>query len=590
MEINQVKIKGFRNFKDATINFSQKSLIIGPNDIGKTNLIFALRILLDKSLSDVDIEPKDSDFYAYEDTNTFLILIKFTDVTEDILRSRFRERISADDELFLGFRANRDIDTQSIEHSFFAGHSESAMEELENGRFYLKVLNLKYISSNRNLSAFIKKEKRILFKETKEKRSPAEKDADDQKLIELKGDLDNINSIIPELTFIKNSTTVLNQELEKLSFRHSTHRVAFDVGTSDSSRMIDNVRLVSKYNDKSVEIGGDGKNNQIFFALWAAKNEILENHLIEITIYCIEEPEVHLHPHQQRKLAEYLSTLLKNQIIITTHSPQITSEFSPNSIIRLYSENLETKAANNGCSEIIAESFQRFGHRLSIIPAEAFFADVVFLVEGTSEILFYKALAASTGYKIDLDRQNISILSVEGVGFKVYIQILNALKIRWILRTDYDTSKIPHQDNKYQFAGIKRCLAIYKEFFNDSNPFNELINLKEPLLSNFEGDLPPQTNVDAAKEFEKFLIDYNMFLSYKDLENDLLFSEIKPYLIEFFEIADEQKIIAGMQKNKATFMYLFLKSHSDKLLVLKNNQIISPLKRCKKIADHIEIL
>jgi putative ATP-dependent endonuclease of OLD family len=235
MEINQVKIKGFRNFKDATINFSQKSLIIGPNDVGKTNLIFALRILLDKSLSDVDIEPKDSDFYAYEDTNTFLILIKFTDVTEDILRSRFRERISADDELFLGFRANRDIDTQSIEHSFFAGHSESAMEELENGRFYLKVLNLKYISSNRNLSAFIKKEKRILFKETKEKRSSAEKDADDQKLIELKGDLDNINSIIPELTFIKNSTTILNQELEKLSFRHSTHRVAFDVGTSDSS-------------------------------------------------------------------------------------------------------------------------------------------------------------------------------------------------------------------------------------------------------------------------------------------------------------------------------------------------------------------
>jgi putative ATP-dependent endonuclease of OLD family len=354
--------------------------------------------------------------------------------------------------------------------------------------------------------------------------------------------------------------------------------------------MIDNVRLVSKYNDKSVEIGGDGKNNQIFFALWAAKNEIQENHLIEITIYCIEEPEVHLHPHQQRKLAEYLSTLLKNQIIITTHSPQITSEFSPNSIIRLYSENLETKAANNGCSEIIAESFQRFGHRLSIIPAEAFFADVVFLVEGTSEILFYKALAASTGYKIDLDRQNISILSVEGVGFKVYIQILNALKIRWILRTDYDISKIPHQDNKYQFAGIKRCLAIYKEFFNDSNPFNELINLKEPLLSNFEGDLPPQTNVDAAKEFEKFLIDYNMFLSYKDLENDLLFSEIKPYLIEFFEIADEQKIIAGMQKNKATFMYLFLKSHSDKLLVLQNNQIILPLKRCKEIADHIEIL
>jgi putative ATP-dependent endonuclease of the OLD family len=49
-----------------------------------------------------------------------------------------------------------------------------------------------------------------------------------------------------------------------LSFRHSSHKIAFDVGTSDASRMVDDVRLISKYNDKSVEIGGDGKNNQIF--------------------------------------------------------------------------------------------------------------------------------------------------------------------------------------------------------------------------------------------------------------------------------------------------------------------------------------
>ncbi|MHB8163222.1 MAG: ATP-dependent nuclease [Methanoregula sp.] len=590
MRLNQVKIKGFRNFKDSTINFSQKSLIIGPNDVGKTNLIYALRILLDKSLSEVDIEPKDSDFYAYEDTNEFSILIKFIDVTEEILRSRLGKQISDNNELFLGFRAIRNPDTQSIEHSFFAGSSINTLEDLDSGRFYLKVLNLKYISSIRNLSAYIKKEKKTLFKETKEKRSDEERESDDNKIIELKDNLDNINSLIPELAFIKNSTVVLNQELEKLSFRHSTHKIAFDVGTSDPSRMIDNVRLISKYNNKSVEIGGDGKNNQIFFALWAAKNEIQENNLIEITIYCIEEPEVHLHPHQQRKLAEYLSTLLKSQIVITSHSPQIVSEFSPNSIIRLYSENFETKVANNGCSEIIGDSFKKFGYRLSIIPAEAFFADVVFLVEGTSEILFYKALAESTNEEIDLDRQNISILSVEGISFKIYIQILNALEIKWVFRTDNDISKIPHQENKYQFAGIKRCLAIYKEFFNNSVPFNNLIKLKESLLSDFEGELPPKINIDAAKEFVDFFKDYDMFLSDKDLETDLLLSEIKPNLIDFFGTSDEEKIIAGMQRKKATFMHSFLKNHSDRLSTLHDNKIIAPLMRCKEIAEQIEIL
>ena len=66
MKISEVKIKGFRNFKDETIKFKNHSLIMGENDIGKSNLIYALRILLDRSLSELDIEPLDSDFYVHD--------------------------------------------------------------------------------------------------------------------------------------------------------------------------------------------------------------------------------------------------------------------------------------------------------------------------------------------------------------------------------------------------------------------------------------------------------------------------------------------------------------------------------------------
>jgi AAA15 family ATPase/GTPase len=37
---------------------SMKNLIIGANDVGKTNLLYAIRLLLDKSLSELDLEPK----------------------------------------------------------------------------------------------------------------------------------------------------------------------------------------------------------------------------------------------------------------------------------------------------------------------------------------------------------------------------------------------------------------------------------------------------------------------------------------------------------------------------------------------------
>lgn len=68
MRLKTLYIKGFRNFKEATINFNNQSLIIGANDVGKTNLLYALRILLDRGFSDLDLELKESDFYVYEET------------------------------------------------------------------------------------------------------------------------------------------------------------------------------------------------------------------------------------------------------------------------------------------------------------------------------------------------------------------------------------------------------------------------------------------------------------------------------------------------------------------------------------------
>lgn len=39
MQLKTLYIKGFRNFKNVTVNFNEHSLMIGANDVGKTNLI-----------------------------------------------------------------------------------------------------------------------------------------------------------------------------------------------------------------------------------------------------------------------------------------------------------------------------------------------------------------------------------------------------------------------------------------------------------------------------------------------------------------------------------------------------------------------
>jgi len=582
MKLSTAIIKGFRNFKEATINFNEKSLIIGANDVGKTNLLWALRMLLDKGLSEFDIEPKDSDFYAYEEVNEFSITLKFENVTEDCVVAKLKGIISDDNELYLSYKAKKDPVTAVKNYEIYAGHSLSHLEILEE-RFYRRVINIKYIGCQRDLYGYINREKKNLLQYAKEERTDDEKKADEQTIASIKEDLVNIDNNIPKLHFIKKATDSINNELDKLSFHHSNQKIVFDAGSSEVDKFIGNVSLASKNDDKNLVVGGDGKLNQIFLSLWATSNNISDIHPKEVTIFCIEEPEAHLHPHQQRKLAEYLSQTLTGQVLITTHSPQIVCEFSPNSIIRLYQKNFNTNAASNGCSQIISESFNEFGYRLSIIPSEAFFSNVVFLVEGVSEEIFYKAL--SRQINLELDRFNISILMVDGVGFETYIKILNALNIRWVLRTDNDIFKIPKKE-LFRLAGIQRAIKFYRMKSKTNEKVENILKENEKYLTNIENDtnIPP-INLKAAQEIINTLSKCGVFIAKKDLENDLKNSEVYEDLSKFCELNNEDEVVELFQKRKATFMYNFIKKYPESLQKIEDSELAAPLYICKKIAE-----
>lgn len=61
--ISRVRIKNFRNFKDIDIKLSHKQVIIGENNVGKTNLLRAIQLILDPKLTDEDRYLNDTDFF-----------------------------------------------------------------------------------------------------------------------------------------------------------------------------------------------------------------------------------------------------------------------------------------------------------------------------------------------------------------------------------------------------------------------------------------------------------------------------------------------------------------------------------------------
>lgn len=408
-------------------------------------------------------------------------------------------------------------------------------------------------------------------------------EADDALYSEIEQKLQEVDSKIPQLSYVRNATEHLNNELDKLSIHNREQKIVFDTASTDVDRVIQNVSVTSKYGDKKLIIGGEGRINQIYLSLWASQNQHTEISN-EVSIICIEEPEAYLHPHQQREVAAYLGRTLQGQVILSSHSPYIVSEFSPNSIIRLYKqETHDTSVASNGCSEVIAEGIDDFGYRMSVIPAEAFFSDCVILVEGPSEMVFYKTLAKQIG--IELDRLNISVLCVDGVSFPTYMKILNAMQIYWISRTDNDIMKVPKK-NEYRYAGVERCISFYLDYCHHDDSDAKIIDAEKGKLRFADKNHIPKESKDAAKKITDLLSNQDVFLAKIGLEEDLYNSPIQKDLQDFYgKELDQEEVIDKMKEHKAINMYDFLKKHKASLKKLKDDPLALPLVAAKEYIE-----
>lgn len=210
-------------------------------------------------------------------------------------------------------------------------------------------------------------------------------------------------------------------------------------------------------------------------------------------------------------------------LFVTTHSPFVLYDMDGVSLIRIFHGSAIDSAS---CFYQVPSDFEKSRKMLNRYLAEAIFANRVLLVEGTSELLLFEKVLSAV--KPFYEADGIYILSVEGVGFSKYCEVLSALKIGWLVKTDNDLRFSPTKQT-YDAYGFQRCnKLIGKDLLPIESYKDNRVETKATLYAKHKETL------------DSIRTDYGIYLSKVDLENDLneiLHNKLCEYLSESNPVA-----------------------------------------------------
>jgi len=441
MQIFQLQIKNFRGIKEGKVDFNGHSLLIGGNNVGKSTVCEALDLVLGPERLSRAFSIDEHDFYKStyldDEGNPIHIVIRVVlgKLSED-LESKYSynlawwdpqtrtvfdqnneagetEKDSVEPVIVVEMRGFYDKNEDEFKADTFIVFPPQTDENTEPKKFSRsdkRNAGFLFLRTIRTGSRALSMEKGSLLDVILRMKEDDKTEMWEQTLGSLKSidpkihDLPQLNGILQEVESRVNNFIKLGNTDEKLGFYVSNL-------TREKLRKAITFFATTEYGDNLVPFYqlGTGAINALVFSMLTFIAELKGN-----VIFAMEEPEIALPPHTQRRIAKYVMNDM-DQSIFTSHSPYIIEQFASENVIIL-SRTDDGKLTSTFLRLQDFIKAKTYKGNIKQTYAEAILSKGVILVEGKTEEDLFPAVCdvmeKSDPNFVSLDIAGISIVNV----------------------------------------------------------------------------------------------------------------------------------------------------------------------------------